>query len=65
MARVVRVVRIDKKQMKQRTHKECGAVIEYFENEVVYKNISDYGGGSDRYGHLTCPHCGKTIQWCT
>lgn len=62
---MAKVVRIDKSKAKQRTHSDCGAVIEYFENEVVKKNIGDYGGGSDNYSHLTCPNCGKTIQWLT
>ena len=60
---MARVIKIDKKIEKKITHKECGAVIGYFENEVVKKSIKDLGGGSDTYNHLTCPHCGKTIQW--
>jgi len=60
---MARVIRIDPEQEKTITHKECGAVIGYYENEVVDKSISDYGGGSDIYHHLTCPHCGKVIQW--
>jgi hypothetical protein len=60
---MAKVIRIDKKQAKRKTHKECGAVIEYFENELEYKTISDYGGGSDRYAFLTCPNCGKTMSW--
>ena len=60
---MARVIRIDPTVELTRTHKECGAVIGYFENEVESKSISDYGGGSDIYHHLRCPHCGKTIQW--
>ncbi len=60
---MARVIKIDEKQEKTITHSKCGAVVGYFEKEVTYKNIGDYGGGSDTYGHLTCPHCGETIQW--
>jgi len=60
---MARVIRIDETKAKRVTHGDCGAVIEYFENEVLYKSIGDYGGGSDVYGHLNCPHCGKQIQW--
>ena len=49
---MAKVIRIDKLKAKQVTHSECGAVIEYFPNEVTYKNFPDYGGGNDRYGHL-------------
>lgn len=47
------------------THAACGAVIKYFPNEVVRKNEPEpYGGGSDWYSYLTCPHCKKVIRWC-
>jgi hypothetical protein len=62
---MARIIKIDTEQEKKITHKKCGAVIGYYEREVIYKNIQDYGGGSDRYGHIDCPHCGETIQWCT
>lgn len=62
---MAKVIKIDKAKAKRITHDECGAVIEYFEKEVVKKWIKDYGGGSDEYSHLTCPNCGKVIQWAT
>ena len=62
---MAKVVRIDKSKAKQMTHSHCGAVIEYFESEVISKNEPEpYGGGSDLYHYLTCPNCGKTIRWC-
>ena len=62
---MAKVVRIDKTKMKQMTHSECGAVIEYFENEVVSKNEPEpYGGGSDLYHYLQCPNCKKMMRWC-
>ena len=31
---MAKVIKIDKTKAKRRTHSDCGAVIEYFENEV-------------------------------
>lgn len=62
---MAKVIKIDKTKAKRLTHSSCGAVIEYFENEVVSKvEPEPYGGGSDTYHYLTCPNCGKTIRWC-
>ena len=61
---MAKVIRIDKGQAKFITHSECGAVIEYFENEVVKKIENEpYGGGTDVYHYLTCPNCGKEMRW--
>ena len=62
---MAKIIRIDKTKAKQITHSECGAVIEYFENEVESKvEPEPYGGGHDTYHYLTCPNCGKRIRWC-
>lgn len=62
---MARLIKIDETKEKQFTHSECGAVIGYFMNEVTdIKSISDYGGGSDMYGYITCPNCGKRVQIC-
>jgi hypothetical protein len=58
---MAKVIRIDKKQQKKVTHKECGAVVEYFENEVQSYTHHDYGGGSDEVYYLKCPNCGQNI----
>ena len=60
---MAKVIRIDKKKAKRRTHNECGAVVEYFESEVQSFTHHDYGGGSDLVYYIVCPHCGKQIQW--
>lgn len=60
---MAKVKKIDKSKMKTITHNDCGAVIEYFQNEVKSEWKSDYGGGSDLYHYLKCPHCGGTIKW--
>jgi len=60
---MAKVVRIDKTKMKRVTHSSCGAVVEYFENEVQSFIRTDYGGGSDMVYYIVCPNCGKQIQW--
>lgn len=60
---MARVIRIEPEAEHTMLHKECGAFIGYFENEVVDKVITDLGGGRETYHHLTCPHCGNIIQW--
>lgn len=60
---MAKVVKIDKTKAKRRTHDRCGAVIEYFENEVEAKYVSDYGGGGDYVYSLKCPNCGEKITW--
>ena len=62
---MAKVIKIDKTIAKRRTHSDCGAVIEYFPNEVVSKLEDEpYGGGNDYYHYLTCPNCGKKMRWC-
>jgi hypothetical protein len=60
---MVKVIKIDKKQAKRITHQECGAVLEYFQNEVKSRMVSDYGGGRDAYYYIICPHCNKEVGW--
>lgn len=62
---MAKVIRIDKTKAKRRTHSECGAVIEYFENEVEKKVENEpYGGGTDTYHYLKCPTRGKMMRCC-
>jgi len=62
---MAKVIRIDETQAKRRTHSDCGAVIEYYPNEVESKVENEpYGGGTDTYHYLTCPHCGGKMRWC-
>jgi hypothetical protein len=59
------VVGMDNSKKKRITHSECGAIIEYFPNEVTSKIENEpYGGGTDTYYYLMCPHCKKMIRWC-
>jgi hypothetical protein len=57
-----RLIEIDKSCEKQVTHKKCGAVIGYFQNEVQNKKVTDYGGGNDTYYYIICPNCGENIE---
>lgn len=56
-----RLIKIDKQQEKQITHKECGAVIGYFPNEIQSYTHYDYGGGSDLIYYIICPNCGQKV----
>lgn len=60
---MAKLIRIDKTKAKRITHKDCGAVIEYFENEVQSYNKTDYGGGTDTYYYIICPNCKNKIVW--
>lgn len=56
-----RLIEIDKNLEKRITHKKCGAVIGYFENELQSYSYQDYGGGSNRDYYILCPHCGERV----
>lgn len=47
---------------KRITHKKCGAIIEYLENEVrtLYKGV-DITGCSEVQKGFTCPQCGENV----
>jgi phage terminase large subunit GpA-like protein len=61
-----RLIEINPELEKRATHKECGAVIGYYQNEVQSYIYHDYGGGSETIYYIVCPHCGKqvTIKSC-
>lgn len=58
---MAKVIKIDNKKAKRVTHGDCGAVVEYFENEVQSYTHHDYGGGSDEVYYIICPHCTHKI----
>lgn len=60
---MAKVLRIEPKCAKQVTHKECGAVIEYTDDEVEEKLRYEYGRDSSVYCYLKCPNCGVTFSW--
>ncbi len=56
-----KLIRIDPAELKTK-HKECGAVISYYPNEVKSAVHQDYGGGSEVCYYIICPHCEKKIE---
>lgn len=60
---MAKVIRIDKKKAIRKSCQNCGAVVEFFQNEVQSFVHHDYGGGSDTIYYIVCPNCGKQIQW--
>lgn len=47
---------------KTTTCRNCGAVIEYFLNEVGFlRKCTDYGGGTEVLYGFRCPQCAKEI----
>ena len=58
-----RVIEIDPNQERKVTHRECGAVVGYFKNEIQEGGThEDYGGGKEKWWYITCPHCGQKIE---
>lgn len=56
-----RLIKIDKKKEKKITHKDCGAVIGYYQNEVKEFVYHDYGGGSELCHYIECPRCKERV----
>ena len=57
-----RLIEIDKSVEKRVTHRDCGAVIGYYQNEVKDAIHEDYGGGSEKWYYIVCPNCGKKVE---
>jgi len=62
---MAKIIGIDESKAKRITCYDCGAIVEYFPNEVISRVEEEvYGGGSDVYHYLTCPNCKKLMKWC-
>lgn len=59
---MARLKSIDVSKELEVTHRECGAVIGYFRNEVQNSVSYDYGGGSDEWYWIICPNCGEKVE---
>lgn len=59
MARLIEILPSEEKIV---VHRDCGAKIGYYLNEVQSRTYSDYGGGTDTYYWIICPHCGKEVE---
>lgn len=59
---MAQVVGRDASAVKQITHRECAAVIEYAPSEIrTLWSSTDYGGGPDGAKGFTCPNCGENV----
>jgi hypothetical protein len=58
---MAKVIKIKKPSMRV-THKDCGALIEFYPNEIKSFVHYDYGGGSDMVYYIVCPNCGKNVE---
>lgn len=59
---MARLIEIMPEHEKIIVHKDCGAKIGYYPSEVKSAIYYDYGGGSDTWYYIKCPHCRKTIE---
>jgi len=59
---MARLISIEPAAEKTITHKDCGAKIGYFPNEVQNSVYEDYGGGRDTWYWIICPNCGKKVE---
>lgn len=57
-----KLIGIDQSHARRATHRECGAIIEYFETEVTVKTGRDIDGCGYTQLWICCPNCGK--QFC-
>ncbi len=39
----------------------CGALVEYYKNDVSSRHYKDYDGGGDTQYWINCPGCSKRI----
>jgi len=59
---MARIIKIDPESELKVTHKVCGAEIGYFQNEIAKGIYHDYGGDSEIWYYLICPHCGEKVE---
>lgn len=50
-----------KKGVFQKTHKDCGSLIEFSLAELKEDYSTDYLGDRDYYRYLICPGCGEKM----
>lgn len=59
---MARLIRIRQEEEKRTVHKDCGAEIGYYLNELKEAIHYDYGGGSEVWYYIICPNCGKKVE---
>lgn len=58
-----KLIGTDESVAKRVTHRACGAILEYFENETRKAKVNhDYLGDYDIVKVITCPKCGEDVQ---
>ena len=58
---MTRLISIDSSLEKQVKHKKCGAVVGYYQNEVLSYSYKEIDGGYCTDYYIICPHCGEKI----
>lgn len=58
---MIKIIGEDGQHVKQCSCKKCAAKLEYTLSEVQERKVSDYTGGVDIVGYLTCPRCSAEI----
>lgn len=58
---MVKVLGFDEGVAKKKTCKGCGAINQYYANEVKEYHGTDYGGGPDGSKWIDCGNCSKRI----
>lgn len=58
----VEIIGDDDGVKKQVTCRNCGKVLRYLPIDVTTKIHYDYGGGSDPYSFINCPHCKAAVM---
>ena len=58
-----KLIRINEEN-REVTHDECGAVISYYDRELIKGAHHDYGGGSEVWYYIWCPNplCEKKVE---
>ena len=59
---MIEIIGKDPKHMKQCSCRKCSSILKYTEDEVKYRAVSDYGGGSEEEKTIKCPVCGNRIH---
>jgi hypothetical protein len=58
---MIKVIGQSKEHAKYTVCKNCGAEIEYHQNDVKEYHGKDYSGGPDGKEYIECPQCTKEV----
>lgn len=57
---MAKVVGFDTSVLRKVTHRDCGAMVEFSQNEVQSQRVSCMGDVDTEY-YIFCPNCGQKI----